>query len=521
MKRSPRHSRTSVNLSESVHQQLNMYALAAVVARCTSSPRRYKRIPRRIAMKVYARTLAGILMLLSAMVVQAQISSFQHIVIIFQENRTPDNLFQGLCGAGRSLCPNPYDLQNFGINSKGRKITLTPVTLRTNYDLGHSHWAFVEMCDLDTTSNQCKMDGADKISCRPKHHCPPHPQFQFVRSSDVAPYLTMAQQYGWANFMFQTNQGPSTPAHQFIFAGTSAPSAADDQAALFVAEQYNGLGCLAPRNWVYKLISPQTAPEELTLLNNPLGTVCFSHPTMASLLDSNTLTWKYYTPGGGSTWTAPNWIRDICFPNINYTQCTGQEWNNNVDLKPKHVLTDIGACKLANVSWVIPTGQNSDHPNGNRIGGPSWVASIVNAIGNSTTCDNNTGYWKNTAIFITWDDWGGWFDHEPPTLLSVPNQGQGDYQYGFRVPLVVVSAYTPLGYVNNNRHDFGSILRFIEHNFGIKEGALNFADARATSDLTGFFNLKQMPRTFKMISAPKDAKFFLNDNSPMEPPDND
>jgi len=475
-------------------------------------------------MKIAARALAGTLLLLAwpwTIVVQAQITSFQHVVIIFQENRTPDNLFQGLCGSNGSQCPNPYDLQNYGINSKGQKITLTPVTLGTDYDLGHGHGSFVAMCDLDTNTNQCKMDRADKTGCSPASNCPPNAQFQHVQSSDVQPYLTMAQQYGWANFMFQTNQGPSTPAHQFIFAGTSAPNANDDGQATFVAENPSGLGCLAPLNAVYKLISPQTAPKEFNLINNPLGTVCFSHATMASLLDGNGNSWKYYTPGAGSIWTAPNWIQDICVPNSDYTQCTGYEWKHNVDLTPKDVLTDIANCNLANVSWVIPTGQNSDHAGGNHTGGPSWVASIVNAIGSSNSCDNGAGYWKDTAIFLTWDDWGGWFDHEPPTLLSVPNQGQGDYQYGFRVPLVVISAYTPAGYVNNKRHDFGSILRFVEQNFGITEGALNFADARATNDLTGFFNLKQTPRMFKTISAPKDGKYFLNDNSPLEAPDND
>ena len=66
-------------------------------------------------------------------------------------------------------------------------------------------------------------------------------------------------------------------------------------------------------------------------------------------------------------------------------------------------------------------------------------------------CDNGAGYWNNTAIFITWDDWGGWYDHEPPTILAQP---EGDYQYGFRVPLVVVSAYTPQGYINNTAPRF-------------------------------------------------------------------
>lgn len=105
---------------------------------------------------------------------------------------------------------------------------------------------------------------------------------------------------------------------------------------------------------------------------------------------------------------------------------------------------------------MIPDGRWSDHANDNTGLGPSWVAAIVNAIGGF---NNNCGYWQNTAIVIAWDDWGGWFDHEPPVVLA---GNQGDYQYGFRVPLIVVSAYTPRGYINNvNPHDFGSILRMV------------------------------------------------------------
>jgi phospholipase C len=199
-------------------------------------------------------------------------------------------------------------------------------------------------------------------------------------------------------------------------------------------------------------------------------------------------------------------------------KCTGSIWVDHVDLKQAQVLVDIANCNLPSVSWVIPTGQNSDHANDNDGGGPSWVAAIVNAIGNNTTCDGKVGYWKNTAIFITWDDWGGWYDHEPPTILA---GNQGDYQYGFRVPLIVVSAYTRAGLINNNRHQFGSILRFIQQNFGIQEGAMNFADQRATTNLTGFFALSAAPRTFEEISAPLKADFFLNDKRPPTDPDDD
>ena len=90
--------------------------------------------------------------------------------------------------------------------------------------------------------------------------------------------------------------------------------------------------------------------------------------------------------------------------------------------------------------------------------------------------------------------------------------------------MIVVSAYTNQGYVDNNRHDFGSILRFIEYNFaslGLTEGELGFADNRATTDLTTFFHLDQAPRKFATIAAPMSADFFINDRTPPEPPDND
>ena len=87
--------------------------------------------------------------------------------------------------------------------------------------------------------------------------------------------------------------------------------------------------------------------------------------------------------------------------------------------------------------------------------------------------------------------------------------------------MIVVSAYTPAAYVSNLRLDFGTILRFMENNFGITEGALNFADARATTNLSAFFNLKQVPRVFQTIPAPLDANYFINDKEPPTDPDSD
>jgi phospholipase C len=447
---------------------------------------------------------------------------FKHVVVIFQENRTPDNLFQGLCrppfGAPSSCSTTPtasqYNISTTGWLNKNSPTGVTnpaPVPLGNSYDLSHAHAAFLTMYDGG------RMDGAGDIPCTGT--CPTTPQFKFVDNSTgiINPYIELATQYGWANYMFQSNQGPSFPAHQFIFGGTSAPNALDDSHGIFAAENMSGTpgpaGCMARLGTFVWLVTPSGENEKIY--------PCFERQTLSDLLNSYGVSWKYYAPGAGSIWTAPDAIAHICQPNApTGGTCTGPDWVAHVDLKPADVLADIGACKLPQVSWVIPIGQNSDHAgNPNNTGGPSWVASIVNAIGTNTTCEGGQGYWSDTAIVITWDDWGGWYDHERPPIL---NGVQGDYQYGFRVPLIVVSAFTPKGYINNVKlHDFGSILRFIQNVFGLGEGSLGFADARTTTDLRLFFNFTASPRVFATIKAPLDANFFINDTRKPDAPDDD
>jgi len=481
---------------------------------------------------------------LAAVAAQAQISKFQHIIVVFQENRTPDNLFYTLCANFPcSTHPNntQYNIQTANWFDKTSSTGFTQPTgaaLANGYDLDHSHSGWVKQCDLNTNTGQCRMD--DAAATHPNRGA-----FIFVNNTVdakhpqgiLAPYLTLATTYGWANFMFQTNQGPSFPAHQFIFGGTSARDQTGDQNGTFISENFSkgtststAAGCYAQDGETTRIVD-STGIEKLFTIDYATGNdACFSgRKTMADLLDGAGIGWKYYSTrgggndGGGSIWTAPDAIQAICVPDANHQNCTGTEWANHVDLNPAHVLNDLGAngspCNLQGVSWVIPTGQNSDHPGGSS-GGPDWVASVVNALGNSP-CTNSDGssYWNTTAVIITWDDWGGFYDHASPTILGSP---EGGYQFGFRVPLIFVSAYTPVGYINNISHDFGTVLRFIEHNFGLGEGALSFADARGTkTDLTRFYNLSNAPRKFVKIPTMKTAIDFLNDKTPPEDPDDD
>ena len=436
----------------------------------------------------------------------------QHVVVIFQENRTPDNLFQDPVLIGRGA-----DIAQSGKDSSGHTIQLKKVGLAVDYNPGHDHGSFNDMCDLNLVSGQCQMDGADLIvvSCNPKApDCPaPDLQFGYVDPVDVQPYFQMAEQYTFADRMFQTNQGPSFPAHQFIISGTSAPTATSN---LFASENPStgkmkpDAGCDAPAIATVKLIDPSGSESS----NGPIYP-CFEHQTVTDLLEAKGYTWRYYTPSAPAIWTGPEAIQHICGPNAappNATACVGADWTNNVILDQKQVLTDVANQQLKDVSWVIPSGQASDHAGIADASGPSWVASVVNAIGNSP-------YWANTAIFITWDDWGGWYDHvAPPKLLLNCAQWGCGYIYGFRVPLIVVSPYVKAGFISHAQHDFGSILKFTEGTFNLP--SLGYADAVA-DDFSDCFDFNQTPLQFKTIAAPLNAQHFLEDKTPPTDPDDD
>jgi phospholipase C len=135
----------------------------------------------------------------------------------------------------------------------------------------------------------------------------------------------------------------------------------------------------------------------------------------------------------------------------------------------------------------------------------------VNAIGGMN--------WSNTAIILTWDDWGGWYDHVPPpeVLVNCAQWGCG-YVYGFRVPMIIISPYAKPAYISHANHDFGSILKFIEETFTLP--SLGFADVPA-DDLADCFNFSQTPLTFQTVPAPLKADFFLNDKRPRSDPDDE
>ncbi|MEO9097909.1 MAG: alkaline phosphatase family protein [Candidatus Baltobacteraceae bacterium] len=411
----------------------------------------------------------------------------QHIVIVVQENRSFDNLFQGYPGA---------NTQPYGYDSSGNQIALKPVGLESGFDLAHFFPTAVN--DIDYAKSEA-MDGFAATKCT-KPSCPPDFAYSYVPRSETKPYWQMARQFVLADNFFASDLDASFVGHQFLIAGQ--------------AEQTWGLpvggaawGCDGGPSEVVDLLDPSFVPAHTT--KNPLQT-CFDPPvtaatdtTLADEIDATgTLTWRYYAPTYGQLgyiWSA--------YDAINHIR-NGPDWANDVKSPETTFITDVQGGTLANVTWVIPSFFNSDHSGIGTKTGPDWVANVVNAVGTSP-------FWNSTAIFVLWDDWGGWYDHVAPPLL--------DYDgLGIRVPLLVISPYAikgPKGHstVTHTQYEFGSVLKFAETTFGLS--SLAASDARATNFGSDIFNFSQPARAFRAVKVNVGPKYFLGQPRSLLPPD--
>ncbi len=407
--------------------------------------------------------------------------AIEHVVVIVQENRSVDNLFNGFPGA---------DTVKFGKNTHGETVALRPTALAAPYDLSHRHSAW--LLDYD----RGKMDGfnTEGLNCYKAGKCPSREvaSYAYVPRSQVEPYWDLAEQYTLADNMFQTNQGPSFPAHQYLISGTSTISNGSDFKAAEnpsspQKKDHQG-GCNSLPDTTVATIDGRGKP-------GPRVYPCFNRDSIMSLMNAEEISWHYYQefPGSG-LWHAVDALDTIR---------EGPSYHNVV-WPSSQVIKDVGAHRLPAVTFVTPSASDSDHPGTNDGTGPSWVASVVNAIGRSS-------YWNHTAIIVTWDDWGGFYDHVAPRVYN-------SYELGFRVPMIVISPYAKKDYVSHVHYEFGSILKFVEKTFGL--ASLKTTDARA-NDLSDCFNFGAKPRAFHPIRAAYSEQYFEALPIDYESPDDD
>ncbi len=362
-------------------------------------------------------------------------SHIKHIVYIVQENRSFDSLFSGFPNADGAT-------RGFANNIP---IPLMPGTLRERWDLDHEHSSFVGQ------DNGGLVNGF----YQGYYHGATNHAYAFAPLTEVQPYWDLAKQYALADRFFQPISGPSYSSHLYIIAGQTGG----------VVDMPSSTGCDADPATSMPLLEENDDEE-------PGPYSCLSVPTLGDLLDYNGDSWHYYLTWGNGLWDPYSSFRAIG---------TSGEYNEKVLSPSTRFITDLQAGTLSDFTWVIPDDRSSDHPGpkASSIAGPQWVSSVVNAIGASK-------FWNDTAIFIIWDDWGGFFDHVAPPKID-------RYGYGFRVPLIVVSPYARRSYVSHDGHEFGGVLRFAEEDLGLQ--SLNAGDARS-SDLLDMFDFTQTPQPY-------------------------
>jgi phospholipase C len=393
----------------------------------------------------------------------------QHVVIIMQENRSFDSYFgtyPGANGIPNGVCL----LRVLGHASKGCRSPFHDVN---DINGGGPHTSQAAQSDLNDGITTARMDGfvATQFSSK-KGKCPPNSptcgyKFDDVMgyhtSTEIPNYWAYAQHFVLQDMMFEGVRSWSLPSHIEL-----------------VSE------------WDAACKNPKSAATCTTAVDNPPEKSNTEYPwaNLFQLLDVNRVSWKYYLGKG----TEPDCVdgEETCAPQIQAPKVASY-WNpapyfSWVKSFPSSYLTqhnpsldqflvDLKNNQLPQVSWLVPADQYSEHPPNGVTAGMEYVTSVINAIMQSP-------YWQNTAIFVTWDDWGGFYDHVAPPIVDMNKSPTPVQGYGLRVPGLTISAYAKAGLVDHAIYSFDSYARFFEDVFlngtRLNPAALGNPDARPT-----------------------------------------
>jgi phospholipase C len=421
------------------------------------------------------------------------IHKIEHVIVIMQENRSFDHYFGSYPGAdgipmtngvptvclpdpNAGHCQRPYvnhaDDQGGGPHSAANVVT--------DVD-GGAMDGFVSAAEtaqkgcLDPTMPTCAQGPMDVMG--------------YHTQSDIPNYWSYAQNFVLQDHMFEPNASWSLPAHLYQVSGWSATCTAHNVPSSCT----NSLGQTVP----------QPPTDWTSLPSGSQNTPIYAWTDLTYLLHKNNVSWRYYVTTG----TEPDCENDAalsCLP-VPQDPKTAGIWNplpyfdtvvNNGEVGNIQSLSNFYSAAQAGtlpaVSWIVPSGDMSEHPPFSVSAGQSYVTSLVNAVMNSPQ-------WSSTAIFVSWDDFGGFYDHVAPP--SVDQNG-----YGLRVPGLVISPYAKHGYVDHQTLSFDAYNKFIEDDF-LNGQRLDPAhdgrpdprpdvreNASVLGDLTKDFDFNQTPR---------------------------
>lgn len=413
----------------------------------------------------------------------------KHVVFLVKENRTFDNYFGKFPGANGATS---------GKTSDGGTVPLRPMPDKVTPDISHA-WAAAL-----TAYNDGGMDRFDLIAGAIGG------SNNYVQASqaDIPNYWTLAQSFVLSDNFYSSLHGPSFPNHLYTIAAQSGgvednPGGARPDAAPAPKVGpcgHSSMSCplageaglepddippLPQRKGVWGC---DADPKEKVAVLDQEGDVieiypCLDFPTLGDELTAAGVSWKMYAPAegsydggfqgsGGYIWTIYNAIRHMR---------DSDEWKTHI-VPTEQFAIDAKAGNLPAVSWISTPSPVSEHPPSSTCEGENWTVSLLQALASGP-------HWNDSAMFITWDDFGGFYDHVAPTQID-------KFGLGFRVPLLVVSPFAKPGYIDHTRAEFSSVLKFIETNWDLPP--LTDRD-RDSPDMTQVFDFHQTPRALPAL----------------------
>jgi phospholipase C len=391
----------------------------------------------------------------------------KHVIFIVKENRTFDNYFARYPGA---------DGTRTGKLSNGETVELTKAVDVFEPDLGHGFF------DGLISINGGKMDQFDQV----KNGASMNGYSSFTRKG-IPNYWAYADEFALADHTFSSMYGPTFPSHLY----TVGAQAARVTGNKLQVEEPGGY-CDDVTETVYRFVKLSRKEKRSVMRSEEdvdLGTVgnfweevraCFDFEVLPDQLIDKDIPWMYYAD-------TPSWMNALLA--IDHIR-NSKYWDTNVR-PPDTLLRDIRRGRLRNVNWVVPPPFANEHPGGTSVcAGENWTVEHLNALMHSK-------YWKNTVVFLTYDDFGGFYDHVAPPHLDVMGLGP-------RVPMLIVSPWTKPGYIDHSTYEFSSVLRFIEETFDLS--CMTARDCGSNDMMDAFdFAAETSPRDRKLILEPRDC----------------
>jgi phospholipase C len=372
----------------------------------------------------------------------------KHVVFLIKENRSFDHMFGRFPGANGATTAN----------DRGTMRPLTPAEDQRAHDLTHCY-----NC-ARAAVNEGAMDGFNQSE--------PDDTWAFTqfRPHQMPNYWHWAERNVLFDRFFASAMGPSFPNHLYSIAAQSGGTFENPYQTFPALRRMEERGYA--KSWGCDIAEPGAYvevidPEGRTYKVDP----CFDFLTEGDLLREAGIPWAYYAATNtqiGYIWSA--------YAAIGRYRDDPEMWERYI--RPvDDVVRDIQANRLPPVTWITPRFQLSEHPEYNFCHGENWTTEVIDAIMRSPI-------WRDTAIFVTWDDYGGFYDHVPPRQID-------PFGFGIRVPMLLISPYARDGFVSHELGEFSSVLRFIEDNWGLSK--LTKRDRRATPLLSAF-DFTQEPR---------------------------